>query len=251
MLETVREFALEHLTAAGEELAVRHAHAGAMLTLTEAAAPHLEGPEQGVWMDRLEVDHANTREAIKWLQDQGRIDDILRLGARIRWFWFQFHPIEAGLWLEDALADAESVPWNIRADALHAAGHLARSRADRRRAAELHNEELRLRQAAGDEAGLGRLLLTLGIEATERGDPSAATPYLQEALDRLRDANDAWAVGLTLSVSGDVARFNGDLDGAVQRYEEAAQIQRGTGETHEYVLTLINMAVCAHATGKA
>jgi predicted ATPase/Tfp pilus assembly protein PilF len=250
MLETVREFALEQLKASGEEQAVRDAHAGAMLALADLAAPHLEGGEQGLWKTRLEADVANLRAAVGWLRMQGRVSEVLHLGAAIKWFWYIRHAVEAGQWLEAALADAGNVSWDVKADALHAAGHLARFRADIPRATELHREELTLRQAAGDEVGLGRLLLAMGIEATERGDSSAATPYLKDALDRLRGANDAWAVSISLAYLGDLARLSGDLEGAARRYEEAAQTQRGIGDTYHVVLTLINLARVRTQQGK-
>jgi predicted ATPase len=45
MLETIREYALEQLTASGEEHAVRTAHAEYYRDLAESALPHYDGPE--------------------------------------------------------------------------------------------------------------------------------------------------------------------------------------------------------------
>jgi predicted ATPase len=46
LLETVREYALEQLDAAGEREAVERAHAAYFLALAEQAEPELKGPEQ-------------------------------------------------------------------------------------------------------------------------------------------------------------------------------------------------------------
>src|SRR5205807_9006017 len=61
MLETIREFSLECLERQGELDAARRAHAHYYLALVEAAEPHLLGPEQPLWFDRLEQELDNLR----------------------------------------------------------------------------------------------------------------------------------------------------------------------------------------------
>ncbi|MDP9371880.1 MAG: protein kinase, partial [Chloroflexota bacterium] len=87
MLETIREFGLEHLAASGEETAVRQAHAAYVLALVERAEPALTGPEQGIWFDRLEIEHDNLRAALAWTLDRRAADVALRLGAAPWRFW--------------------------------------------------------------------------------------------------------------------------------------------------------------------
>jgi predicted ATPase/class 3 adenylate cyclase len=243
MLETIREFALGQLAASGEEPAIRDAHAAAMMALAEAAAPHLEGAEQGAWSTRLEADYANLREAFGWLRTQGRVGDILRLGVSIKWFLCLFHAAEAGAWLEDALAEDHDVPWSLRADGLFAAGHLRRFQGDVRRAVSLHEEELTLRRRSGNDAGLGRVLLALGLEAIELGEPSAADTYLVEALDRLRANDDRWGVGIALGVLGEQSRAVGNYEAAAQRYDESVRIHRSIGDVYHVVLSLSTLAL--------
>jgi predicted ATPase/class 3 adenylate cyclase len=243
MLETIREFALGQLEASGEAPAIRDAHASAMLALAELASPHLEGLELGSWSTRLEADYANLRDAFGWLRRQGRVEDILRLGARIKWFLCLLHAAEAGAWLEDALAEDCEVLWSVRADALFAAGHLRRVQGDVRRAVSLHEQELALRRKSGDEPGLGRVLLSLGLEAIELGDPSAADTYLVEALDRLRANDDRWGMGTVLTLLGEQSRAVGNFEGAAQRYDESVRLQRSIGDVYHVVLNLNLLAL--------
>jgi len=61
MLETIREFGLECLERQGELEDARRAHAHYYLMLVEQAEPHLLGPEQLLWLDRLEQELDNMR----------------------------------------------------------------------------------------------------------------------------------------------------------------------------------------------
>lgn len=64
MLETLREYSWELLTATAEGRSTQQRHADYVLTLAEAAAPQLHGPAQVAWLDRLALDHDNLRAAL-------------------------------------------------------------------------------------------------------------------------------------------------------------------------------------------
>src|SRR5262249_14232430 len=59
MLETVRQFAAEHLEEAGEVELVRTRHRDHYLRLVEAVAPQLFGPDQGRWFAWLRAEQDN------------------------------------------------------------------------------------------------------------------------------------------------------------------------------------------------
>src|SRR5580693_9524101 len=65
LLETIRLFAAERLAEAGDDeaAAVAAAHCAHFLAVAEAAAAHLTGPEQGIWLNRLDADQGNLRRA--------------------------------------------------------------------------------------------------------------------------------------------------------------------------------------------
>jgi hypothetical protein len=91
LLETIRLFAAERLVEAGDDeaAAVAAAHWAHFLSVAEAAAGYLTGPEQGEWLARLDADLANLRRAAGYAA--GRPDGtalVLRLGAALGWrYW--------------------------------------------------------------------------------------------------------------------------------------------------------------------
>ena len=127
LLETVREFARERLAAAGETAAVRRLHATYLLSLAEAAAPALEGPQQAAWLDRLAGAHEDLRAALGWLATHGEGEQALRLGVALWPYWrLRGHRGEATAWARRLLArHGGAAPVALRAAALACAGDLA------------------------------------------------------------------------------------------------------------------------------
>ena len=90
LLETIRQFAAERLAETGpdEAAAVAAAHCAHFLTVAEAAAPHLTGPDQGSWLARLDADQANLRRAAAHAAaDPDGTAQVLRLGVALERYW--------------------------------------------------------------------------------------------------------------------------------------------------------------------
>ncbi|CAN5732992.1 hypothetical protein BH24ACI4_BH24ACI4_29270 [soil metagenome] len=66
MLETIREFALERLAAAGEEIEARRAQRDYYVELIDGASAHPAGPQQIDWLDQLAREHDNLLLAFEW-----------------------------------------------------------------------------------------------------------------------------------------------------------------------------------------
>jgi predicted ATPase/DNA-binding XRE family transcriptional regulator len=97
MLETIREYGLERLEEAGEELDVRRSHALWCLDLAERAEPELIGADQQRWHDRLGIEHDNLRAALGWAIAERDADVALRFGGALYRFWAnQGHSEEGG-----------------------------------------------------------------------------------------------------------------------------------------------------------
>jgi predicted ATPase len=80
LLETVREYAVERASAAGELAELRRRHAAYYLGVAEAAEfASVDAPS---WLQRLEVEHNNLRAALRWALEH-EPSTALRLGSAI------------------------------------------------------------------------------------------------------------------------------------------------------------------------
>jgi non-specific serine/threonine protein kinase len=89
MLETIREFALEQLIAAGEEETTRVAHAAYFSSFDHRLEPNHTAPGER-FDDRLwgiEAELPNLRAALAFLVSRGDIERVLRLGGWLSVFW--------------------------------------------------------------------------------------------------------------------------------------------------------------------
>ncbi|MEU6038010.1 BTAD domain-containing putative transcriptional regulator [Actinomadura sp. NPDC047616] len=87
MLDTVRAFCAERLEEAGEHDRVRRAHAEYFLELVLTADPHLRGPAQLEWLERLAAEHGNLHAALRRCVHADP-PLALRLVAALSWYWW-------------------------------------------------------------------------------------------------------------------------------------------------------------------
>src|SRR5262249_7148483 len=154
MLATVREYALERLSASGEEEAPRRRQAAYYLALAERAEPHLRGPEQVRWLARLDAEHDDLRAALDWALQPGQAGMALRIGGALHRSWSgQGHKAEGLGWLGRALALDAPVPAGVRARALTGAARLALEGGGGARAAAYLDECLAIWRDLGDSHG--------------------------------------------------------------------------------------------------
>jgi tetratricopeptide (TPR) repeat protein len=119
MLETVRAYGQERRREAGEDGALRRAHAGYFLELAERAEPRLRRGDQLEWLGRLSAERDNLHAALRWAIDSQDATLALRLVSGLGWYWFlRSARAEALEWTEKALALPGEAPPAARAGVL-------------------------------------------------------------------------------------------------------------------------------------
>ena len=252
MLGTIHDFGRECLADRGETAAIGRAHAEIYTELAEHAAPHLEGREQKLWLNRLEGDHANLRSALTWLRENGDLDEALRLGGALwRFWWLRGHFSEGRVELDRLLdlAPAESAPSPARATVLNGAGVLAECQGDYERAAALHEEGLAIARTLGDQRLIAWSLNNLGVVAIDQGDYTRAEHLLEENLTIANETGDTAAIATALTDLGNVAYHLGDLDRARERYTTSLRAFRELDDESRVAKLLNNLGAVAIAQG--
>ncbi|MCC6793302.1 MAG: tetratricopeptide repeat protein, partial [Thermomicrobiales bacterium] len=227
MLETIREYGLERLAAAGEEAAARRAQAEWCLDLAEAAAAVLTGPDRVTLLRRLERELANLRQALSWAEATGETELAYRLVIALAPCWeVQGHLNEGVDWARRVLNMPGDVAPELRGAALNGSALLAFRRGSYERALDGANAALAIAARIGDDALTAGAMVVVGNVAFDRGELDEALRCWEGALARFRDRGDIDGIADTLSKVGLVLTGMGELDRAKPMLEESVALGR-------------------------
>jgi non-specific serine/threonine protein kinase len=239
MLETVREFATEQLTASGEEPALRDAHARWCLALAERAEHNWWRPDERAWVARLEAEYPNLQAALDWTEEQGASEVGLRLAAALGWYWAtRVRGGEGRARLERLLARPEPEAAPVRTRALVGAGAVAAMQGDLDQADAWLAEGEALARASGDRRGEGMSRFWQGVAIFFRGDLAAAENLHAAAEAIFRELGDRSWTALSLLNVAEAAFDRGEAARAAALCEEGLALARAAGATSLVVLGL-------------
>jgi predicted ATPase/class 3 adenylate cyclase len=201
LLETIRQFAAERLTEAGDEaIAAAAAHCRYFLDFAEAAAPHLSGPQQATWFARLDAEQANLRRAAEHAAgDPEGTTRIFRFGVALHDYWMARNRAKEELaLLGPALErpDADTDP-SLFATVLAHAAQAARP-VDLARAQQLAQRAAVLARRLGDDRVLIEALAELCGSYYYAGEPDRGLPFGEEAVERARRLGDDFLLAASL-----------------------------------------------------
>lgn len=243
--EVIRQYAGQQLARdAALDTQVRAAHASWYGALVAQAEPQLRGPQQTEWLDRLQTEHDNLRAALDWSQAHGEAGPALDLATGLHWFWYVRGHLREGHARLRAAAERPGAPAGRLAEALGAAGGLARDLGQYAEASELLNRALDLARQAALPAAEARALHGLGLLLRERGELEPAAAHFGAALALLRaaPAPDRWALASTLNDLGVTRAHQHDPAGARPLFEESLALKQGLGDRQGVAYALGNLA---------
>lgn len=250
MLDTIRRYAGELLATAGEADQFAAAQARWCVALAEEAEPQLTGPDQAMWLERLDRDHDNLRAALSLLTAAGSGELALRLAASLTVFWRVRGCFSEGRgWLEAVRPASAGAPLRLQAKVLWGTGFLAVMVGDNQGALSGLEEAFDLYRQDGDVSGQARTLLLLGCSLRSVAGSATGLGVLKEAVALARRSGDAWCLALGLAMCGwtclhlsDFAAARAPLQGSL---DAAGQVNDRLG----LVLALNGLGYLALAEG--
>jgi len=252
MLQTVREYALLLLDGEGQTDAIRLRHARWCAALTAEAEPQLTGPEQGRWLDTLEIELDNLRAALDWATGADHPEAralALRLATDLWRFWVSRGDLTEGRdRLVRAIAAADPASPDLAA-AHQNSGNLALDIGDYASARRAYETSLALSSAAADTAGIARALNGLGLVAGYVGEFDRAATHHAEALALRRTLDDPVGLGNSLTNLGNIAKIATGPDTARSLLLEALAVRRAHGDIGAVAYALLNLGDVHHLEG--
>jgi predicted ATPase/DNA-binding CsgD family transcriptional regulator len=249
MLETIREFALDELSAGGDDEEVSRRQAIWCLTFVEELQQR-GGLSRGDGLGLLEDEHANCRTALAWLLDHDP-QQALHLAGLLAEFWFRHeHLTEGQSWLERVLSAGDAATPE-RVEALVGLVTLLWPRRQHERAGQLLNEAEALANAIGDAGVLAYVRLHQGYLAALRGEIGLARARAEEARAYYTAAGNAVQLNGAIWILATVAVIAGDDALAARLYEELYALARGWDDEVSIGNILYGSGVLAARRGDA
>ncbi len=290
MLETLRQYAGEKLGTGAEMKTCRRAHFEYFLRLAESQRKQFGGPDQGIWIQRLENENDNLRAALQWSLEAGRGEEALHLCFVLGGFWEVGTISEGRAWTEKALALRESASQRAQAEGLYRAGALAFSQRDLEAAGcylneslvisraleydrliaiilrllaqfdyglkelsarQMLEESLEIYQKLGDKFEISFVLLVLGVYWGDEGDHQRAQLFYGQSLALGREVGNIGTQAAALNNLGCIQYRDGNLETAKSLFEEALVIRRQMRDKIRVATILGNLGLIAIQQGEA
>ena len=247
MLEPIRQFGREKLEESGEAPEARLKHAEHFMAFAEMVEPELLGRNQELWLQRLRVEFGNFRAALSWsLQPdehlRQRADELrLRLVAALWRFWDVEGFEEGKQWLQTALeSDPGGFP-AVRAKALGGLGFILLFQQDYGPAIAALEEAVALYKELGDRSGAAFALASLGWAVLHGFYRERIPAFLRESEALIEEGLEGPPRAYLGIVLAAATVWEGDLDLATARIEEAIAMCRELGNLREAGMAIFNL----------
>jgi non-specific serine/threonine protein kinase len=250
MLESIREFGLEQLEEHEEGREVRRRHALWCLALAEGAAAAISGSGHARWLHRLDREHPNLRQAVRFVELDGDAALGYRFLAALWRFWDAQGYLDEGIALADRILQIRTRDETVaRAAALGAAAMVNFRQGNFARAVKLAEggRDLARRLDASTEAA--QAVTALGNVAFTRGQHPKAVEWFEQAVELARRAGNVDQLLNALTNFALALSVVGELDRAEAAAAEALALSRSEKRQFWEAVTLARQGLIARTRG--
>jgi predicted ATPase/class 3 adenylate cyclase len=254
MLDTVRHFSQEKAAEASDEVAVRSRHLDFYLAVAEQARPHLLGPDQGVWLARLDSERENLLAAHAWCDRAEAGTELgLRLAYSIKFYWLNRGLLSLGHRVTVAALKRPGTEKQglARSRALSDAGQFCFYMGCYSEALEYLRESLLIARALGDKTRLVAVLPMLGMACLGQDKLVEARAHLAEAVDLANEQGNKRALAVATTTLAQLHRIEGRLDAAESLCKSGLGIARELGDQESIAVALLNLAMVSITKGSS
>jgi predicted ATPase/DNA-binding SARP family transcriptional activator len=249
MLQSIREFARDHLNAIGDAATVRRQHAEFYLSLAEGVSPQLWTQRQVDAFRRLHADSADLRAALLWAAGlAGSPALALRLVGQLWHYWELTEDVaeqcEIALKL---VTDMPSAVPALQAPVLSGTATLCWVLGRHDEASDLHHRALEAFQASGNDQGVAWSTLCLAVQAAACNDLVNAEQLAATALSSPQAS--ALTRVAALIIHSRVAYYGGDHPRALDLCSQSVELARPLGDRWLLGIVLTNLAESMEQVG--
>lgn len=234
MMESLVQYGKEKLRESGEYIEHRKKHCYWYENLAVIAKSQWISERQSYWVDRLEREIPNLRNAMEYsLENPDEVLVGLRIATTLKQFWFAKGLFaEARRWIDRALDASDDIPSELRIEALCFAGLMAASK-DNIEAAELYldraqNLALLINSKKGSAwVSTTRAAIIVIIDTLDKSEISVA-----EAVEVFRDDGDLNDLLFGLLGMAMIAQQSQNLDSVLEVNREIVKLTEGFRDLH-------------------
>jgi non-specific serine/threonine protein kinase len=252
MLETIRDFGQDRLTADDDPGRTKTRHTTYFLDLALDAETRLVGADQVSSLGRLEREHANLRAVLARCLETGDLETGLRLAGALWRFWQQRGFLREGRgWLEALLEPpaASHVQPGTRMRGFIALGGICYWLDDADATERAYDAALVRAGEDGDRAGEAEALYNLAFVPIMRGDVAEARNRLETSLEAARSVSRPDLVALSKSSLGIVLSLAGDRR-AIDLLQDALDFFLASGDRFHISWTLAELGSAEMLLGR-
>ncbi|MEA2552760.1 MAG: hypothetical protein QOJ65_936 [Fimbriimonadaceae bacterium] len=249
LLETVRQYSVEHAVNEGDTAVLRDQHLAYYLDLLGRSRGQLRGARQVQWLGLLDAEYDNIRLALEWaLVDQKRWADALDMAARLNDYWIiRTMFAESDLWIVQL--NETRTDWSAATSArlllLAGLSKFFTGKTD----TSTGEEALRFARQAGQDSLLGFALRNLTLDYVTVGRDADAQALADEALEVYARTED-WTSAAFLHIHmGNGALVNGMLDDAEERYRQCLALRMKSKDLRGVGAALVSLGSVAEQRG--